>query len=1094
MKILKLKFRNINSLAGDWEIDFTQPEFSENGIFAITGKTGSGKSSILDAISLALYGKTPRLSKITDKDNDVMTRGTLDCYAEIEFEVGGKIWKATWKQERTRTKNLKPVQRTIVNSENSIVSDQIKSCDNKIVEILGLTFEQFTKVILLAQGSFTAFLEADKSNKGELLEQITGTEIYGEISQKVFERNKTEKEKLDKILIEIGAIKILSDEDIHNLQNEIIEFDKEKVLIDKELHIIENAKKWLKDISDLQKQINDSKAKLPELIINEENAKTTFEKAEKEVNAIRQEQEKFALVFLKVRELDTKIAEKDKSLNPVLLSVSELEKVKNILTQTLDNQKQNLRETQNSLQQKQDWATTNARYELLVEQFAAIENQQSEVSNLLNDFNKKKTECENAKKELETKISIHKNTITLFAEKEKALTDKEQELKTKKADLSAILSGKKISAYQEEKENLAKFGMHIKDYIELEKEISENQVEIEKYNEFIKSSENSEKDFLKKISENKEAIENLKQQINLLDEYLKLAEAIQDLDKRRKSLEDGKPCPLCGAVEHPYALGNVPKIGEKETELKNLKKQEQQITNAIQQDEKTLTKLNSDKDNALTNKVKTENRLLENNRKLNKILVELKVLKPDFSILANENKIDLLEDINRQKQNEYKQISFIISKTTENEKLLNKIQDEEIPQLQQAKQVVEKAKTEAEMNKKLSEQNLENKTKLVEESNKKYKEKNTELFKLFINYDVTNIETLKNRLNDWNKNKVAIENLKEQFNKIENALVLTNSEIENNQKQLTGKTAEKQSFEKEIQILSTERYNLFGNKRVEEEEKRLRELFEKVESVKVSAEKSKMNVNTELVKNQLIITEKEKELTEKQAEDITEKTFEDLQAEYNEKKKQSDDLLQKTGAKKQELKANNENLEKNKKKLSEKESQQQIANRWTSLNMLIGSADGKKYRNYAQALTFENLIVLANRQLGKMSERYILKRFDDGTNPFELSVIDKFQNCDERTAQNLSGGEKFVVSLSLALGLATMASRNMKIDTMFIDEGFGALDSDYLNVALTALSNLQSEGKLIGVISHLAELKERIVTHIEVIPKGDGRSKLEIVY
>jgi len=114
----------------------------------------------------------------------------------------------------------------------------------------------------------------------------------------------------------------------------------------------------------------------------------------------------------------------------------------------------------------------------------------------------------------------------------------------------------------------------------------------------------------------------------------------------------------------------------------------------------------------------------------------------------------------------------------------------------------------------------------------------------------------------------------------------------------------------------------------------------------------------------------------------------------------------------------------------------------------------------------------------------------DVANPFELSVIDNFQNSEERTAQNLSGGEKFIVSLSLALGLANMASKNMRIDTMFIDEGFGTLDSDYLDVALSALSNLQNEGKLIGVISHLSELKERIATHIEVVPLGNGYSRI----
>ncbi|OQY76111.1 MAG: hypothetical protein B6D44_00185 [Ignavibacteriales bacterium UTCHB2] len=171
-----------------------------------------------------------------------------------------------------------------------------------------------------------------------------------------------------------------------------------------------------------------------------------------------------------------------------------------------------------------------------------------------------------------------------------------------------------------------------------------------------------------------------------------------------------------------------------------------------------------------------------------------------------------------------------------------------------------------------------------------------------------------------------------------------------------------------------------------------------------------------------------------------------------------------------------------------------VYNKWAKLNDLIGSGDGKKYRNFAQALTFEYLVGLSNEQLKKMSDRYLLKRIGDSSNPFELYVIDKYQNSEERTAQNLSGGEKFIVSLSLALGLSGMASKNMRIDTMFIDEGFGTLDSDYLDVALNALSNLQSEGKIIGVISHLAELKERIATHVEVIPSGNGHSKIQITH
>jgi exonuclease SbcC len=178
--------------------------------------------------------------------------------------------------------------------------------------------------------------------------------------------------------------------------------------------------------------------------------------------------------------------------------------------------------------------------------------------------------------------------------------------------------------------------------------------------------------------------------------------------------------------------------------------------------------------------------------------------------------------------------------------------------------------------------------------------------------------------------------------------------------------------------------------------------------------------------------------------------------------------------------------------LKQKAKQYAISNRWKTLDDLIGSSEGNTYRNFAQSLTFEHLISLSNRQLQKMSDRYLLKRSDEKLNPFELTVIDKYQNGEERTAKNLSGGEKFIISLALALGLANMAGKNMRIDTMFIDEGFGTLDAQYLVVAVDALRNLQSEGKIIGVISHMAELKEQIPTHIEVIPGGNGHSKIRV--
>jgi len=159
------------------------------------------------------------------------------------------------------------------------------------------------------------------------------------------------------------------------------------------------------------------------------------------------------------------------------------------------------------------------------------------------------------------------------------------------------------------------------------------------------------------------------------------------------------------------------------------------------------------------------------------------------------------------------------------------------------------------------------------------------------------------------------------------------------------------------------------------------------------------------------------------------------------------------------------------------------------LHDLIGSSDGKKFRDFAQGLTFEIVIRHANVQLRKMSDRYLLTR--DRDNPLELNVFDNYQADAIRSTKNLSGGESFIVSLALALGLSNMASKNVSIDSLFLDEGFGALDEKALDCALDALAGLQQEGKVIGVISHVGVLKERINTQIQVSPIVEGRSRLD---
>ncbi|MGQ1946695.1 SbcC/MukB-like Walker B domain-containing protein [Geofilum sp. OHC36d9] len=1091
MKILNLKFKNINSLAGENEIDFTNPAFSNDGLFAITGKTGSGKSSILDAISLALYGKTPRVD-VTGSENAVMTRGEKDCYSEIIFEVTGKRWKSAWKQELTRTGNLKPVNRVIADLNDKIIADQIRLCDTKIVEIIGLTFEQFTKVIMLAQGSFAAFLQADKNDKGELLEQITGTEIYGEISKKVFERNRTEKEKLEKIAIKLEAIKILSEEEIKALTDENIALEKDKKQIDEKFQKIEAAKKWLADLQNLQKQINEVKLKLPALEGKALKAKEVLEKSEIALKAVKDEQKKQEPVFKQVRVLDTKISEKEKLLRPILNTISEVKKSIDALNSALTSQNDGLEKSKNSLIEKQKWAIANKKYEALISNYSVIEKENQLLIASSNEIKRINTEIVDLQKVLDSKQAEYKKATVFFTDKEKSLTVKTKELEAKKTELSEILGGKELSQLQSEKEKISNFGIQIKDLIEVEKAISINRKEIDDINNNLKQFEKLHPELLKIIDNDKKIQVNLENHIRTLDENIRLTRTIQSFDEHRHNLKDGEECPLCGSLEHPFAIGNIPQIGEKEKELATLKKQLQDTIKTIQQNENKLAEVVLNIKNDLKNKAREGKSLAVNLERQKAILAEIKIIDSDYFIFQGDNKLELLDETLKKKRVELKDINGLIARATEREKQIVNLRDKEIPELQKEKLEADKIKNDTATALKLTEQQLKTKQDSATKLRETYNTENEAFLKTLKGYAVENIQQLKKRLDAWNDNKMQTDELTTQITTLNSNIALTKKELESQTKLLNDKQKEKQDIESDKQKLSAGRKELFAEKSVEEAENYLNKVLQDCETAKAKAEKEMNETNTDLEKNKAIVTDKEKELVIRKEQKITDKTSVELQTHLDEIRTKANEISQKIGANNQVLIINANNLKASGDKLREKEKQQAVCNKWGSLNELIGSGDGKKYRNFAQALTFEHLISLSNNQLQKMSDRYILKRTGDNSNPFELSVIDKFQNGEERTAQNLSGGEKFIMSLSLALGLSKMASNNMRIDTMFIDEGFGTLDSDYLDVALNALSNLQSEGKIIGVISHLIELKERIATHVEVVPGGNGHSKIRI--
>lgn len=777
MKILNLKFKNINSLIGDNEIDFTKPVFVNEGLFAITGKTGAGKSSILDAISLAFYGKTPRVD-ISGSENAVMTKGEKDCFAEITFEVAGKIWKSSWKQERTRTGTLKPVNRQIADFENKIIADQVRVCDAEIVKIIGLTFEQFTKVILLAQGSFAAFLQADKNEKGQLLEQITGTEIYAEISKNIFERNRTEQDKFKAITLELEAIKILSEEEINHLKNDNAVIEKEKEKIDDELQQLEVAKKWLADLVNLQVQIKQAKEKLPELDEKFKAAKEVSEKSLIVLDIAKAEQKKQEPIFKKVRELDTKISEKEKLLNPMVAVIAELAKTKDGITKTIENQQVELEQSQRILLEKQQWAIEHKIYEDLVSNYTVIEKENQLLIDSFKEIENLLDEILNLQTSAELNIAEAAKASEDFNKTDKSLIAKLIDLDRIKSDLTTLVGGREISKLQIEKDNISNFGILIKSLFDVESTLITSQQEIESIDEKLKQYEKSSIEISSSIERDKKTIENLETKINLLDENIKLTKTIQSLEEHRHTLKDGDECPLCGALEHPFAKGNVPKIGEKENELVTLKKQLQDYTKTVQHHETTLASLVSDNENARKNKEKEVRKLSDYATKQQEVLSEIKIINASFSIPNDEHTLERLTEILALKRAELKELNIILEKATQRESQLVNIRDKEIPKLQEEKQAAEKLKTDTITTQKLAEQYLISKQELAAKLREKYDIENSTLVEKLNKYSVENIDALKACINSWEDNRKQTDDLIFHITTLKGHIALNTKELD----------------------------------------------------------------------------------------------------------------------------------------------------------------------------------------------------------------------------------------------------------------------------------------------------------------------------
>ncbi|HZJ97530.1 MAG TPA: AAA family ATPase, partial [Oligella sp.] len=270
MKLLTLRFKNLNSLEGEWLIDFTHPEYEQNGIFAISGPTGAGKTTLLDAICLALFGCTPRLETISQSQNEIMSRQHAECFAELKFQTASGIFSAHWSQRKAHNRpdgKLQQVKRELfdVNS-GKLLSSRINEVSQLITQISGLDFQRFTRTVLLAQGRFADFLNAKEEERSPILEQITGTEIYSDISIKVHQIKSEEEKKLTELAIAVNGINLLKAEEVDSLQSSLASIEQQLSSINEQQKQTTTLIKWWENSLQGQKSQQQLKEQLAQCL------------------------------------------------------------------------------------------------------------------------------------------------------------------------------------------------------------------------------------------------------------------------------------------------------------------------------------------------------------------------------------------------------------------------------------------------------------------------------------------------------------------------------------------------------------------------------------------------------------------------------------------------------------------------------------------------------------------------------------------------------------------------------------------------------------------------------------------------------------
>lgn len=554
MKINHLRFKNLNSLVGEWTIDFTAPEYVSDGIFAISGPTGAGKSTILDAICLALYGRTPRLKSISKSTNEIISRQTGECFAEVVFETHEGQFRAFWSQRRAREKPdgaLQNPQHELSNAlTNQVLTSQLTTTANEIEARTGMDYGRFVQSMLLAQGGFAAFLEASGNERAPILEQMTGTEIYSHISKLVFEKQKEEKTTLEKLEVAFNEINLLSREDEESIQKEIAGKEDEKQKLEFKVAILDAAVKWLINIEKLISELEGIGRE--EVMLQQEVAAFSpeRERLESALKALPLEGDYSALVLTRKQQqgdlgnlakLKEQLPELQLAMNDAFAKVQFAEQE---YIQNNDNREALLKLTTQVRLLDQELNHKGVSIANLETALKSLQQQKMEKEQAIATLRKDETAALKKAKDVETYITDNEADSALVSElsgiRSSVLQLKEKQQQSDEGATSLEKALSELSRTKAASESLSG-----------EVKIADSRVDAQALliDEIRKERE--------KLLNGRETEAISQQKDQLLIEIAELKK-IGTYEDERSKLFDGKACPLCGSEHHPYAMGNIP--------------------------------------------------------------------------------------------------------------------------------------------------------------------------------------------------------------------------------------------------------------------------------------------------------------------------------------------------------------------------------------------------------------------------------------------------------------------------------------------------------------------------------------------------------